>query len=221
MFLEVQERIARACARAGRQPEAVKLIAVTKGRSPEEIRTQVLSCGHRRLGESRIQEWRDKAAQLSDSNIEWHLVGNLQTNKVKYCTGFYLIHSLNSTRLAEALQREGAKRQHIFNVLVEVNLAGETSKQGVATEQAEALVRCAQSFPNLCVQGLMTMAPYSPDPEQARPIFARLQALRDRLGLLELSMGMSGDFEVAIEEGATYVRIGSALFEDGGERQSR
>ena len=210
MFLEVQERIARACARAGRQPEAVKLIAVTKGRSPEAIRTQVIRYGHRRLGESRIQEWRDKAAQLGD--IEWHLVGNLQTNKVKYCTGFALIHSLNSRRLAEALQSEGAKRQHVFNLLVEVNLAGESSKQGVATEQAEALVRYAQSLPYLRVQGLMTMAPYSPDPEQARPIFARLRALRDRLGLLELSMGMSGDFEVAIEEGATYMRIGSALF---------
>jgi pyridoxal phosphate enzyme (YggS family) len=212
MFLEVQERIARACARAGRQPEAVKLIAVTKGRSPEEIRDQVISYGHRRLGESRIQEWRDKATQLSDTNIEWHLVGNLQTNKVKYCTGFALIHSLNSTRLVEALQREGSKRQHVFNVLVEVNLTGETSKQGVATEQAEVLVRYAQSLPYLRVQGLMTMAPYSPDPEQARPIFAQLRALRDRLRLLELSMGMSGDFEVAIEEGATYVRIGSALF---------
>ncbi|MBS3965986.1 MAG: YggS family pyridoxal phosphate-dependent enzyme [Truepera sp.] len=226
MYLEVQERIARACARASRQPEAVKLIAVTKGRSPEEIRTQVISYGHRWLGESRIQEWRDKAAQLSDFNIEWHFVGNLQTNKVKYCTGFALIHSLNSHRLAEALQREGAKRQHVFNVLVEVNLAGETSKQGVATEQAEALVHYAQSLSYLSAQGLMTMAPYSPDPEQARPIFARLRALRDRLGLLELSMGMSGDFEVAIEEGATYVRIGSALFEaihssESSERQSR
>lgn len=211
MYPEVQERIARACARAGRELEAVKLIAVTKGRTPEQISAHVLSYGHRQLGESRIQEWREKAAQLGD--LEWHLVGNLQTNKVKYCTGFALLHSLNSLRLAEALQREGAKRQHIFKVLVEVNLAGETSKQGVAAEQAEKLVRYAQSLPNLSVQGLMTMAPYTDDPEQARPVFRRLRALRDRLGLLELSMGMSGDFEVAVEEGATYVRIGSALFE--------
>lgn len=210
MLLEVQARIARACARVGRDPAGVKLIAATKDRSVEEIAAKVLCFGHRRLGENRIQEWRAKAARLKD--IEWHFIGNLQTNKVKYCHGFYLIHSLTSTRLAEALEREGAKRQHVFNVLVEVNLSGEATKHGVPAEEAEALVRYAQSLPHLNVQGLMTMAPYSKDPEAARPIFRELRRLRDKLGLLELSMGMSGDFEVAVEEGATYVRIGSALF---------
>jgi pyridoxal phosphate enzyme (YggS family) len=210
MFLEVQDKIIKTCEQAGRNPGEVKLIAVTKGHTIEEIDRSVLQHGHRILGENRIQEWREKAEGLQD--IEWHLIGNLQRNKVKYCLPFSLIHSLNSTRLADELQEFGVKKNHVFKVLVEVNVAGEEQKMGVPLEQAEALVHHAQNLSNVQVEGLMTVAPYSDTPDTARPYFVQLRQLRDRLGLRELSMGMSGDFEVAIWEGATIIRIGSALF---------
>jgi PLP dependent protein len=211
MFLEVQDRIIKACEGAGRKPSEVKLVAVTKGHTVAEIDKEILQHGHRILGENRIQEWRDKAGELE--NIEWHLVGNLQRNKVKYCLPFSLIHSLNSERLADELHDFGAKKNHVFKVLVEVNVAGEEQKMGVPLDQALALVDYAKSLPNLSVEGLMTVAPYSNTPDTARPYFVQLRQLRDKLNLRELSMGMSGDFEVAIQEGATIVRIGSALFE--------
>jgi pyridoxal phosphate enzyme (YggS family) len=216
--LEVQRRIVRACARAGRDPAEVKLIAVTKGRDVPEIQRAILAHGHRVLGESRIQEWRGKLGALEGA--EWHFIGNLQTNKVKYCGPFHTVHALNSVRLADALEQEGRKKDHRFRVMVEVNVAGEANKQGVALEGAEALVRYAQRLPHLDVAGLMTIAPYTDDPEAARPVFRALRELRDRLALKELSMGMSGDFEVAVEEGATNVRIGSALF-GAPEREAR
>ena len=207
---EVRERLERACLRAGRDPAEVTLIAVTKGRDAAAIRDHVLSHGHAVLGESRIQEWRGKEAELTGA--EWHLIGSLQTNKVKYCRPFHTLHSLNSERLADALEAHGARHDHTFRVLLEVNVAGEANKQGVALKDAEALVRYAQSLPHLDLAGVMTIAPYADDPEAARPIFRALRGLRDRLALKELSMGMSGDFVVAAEEGATYVRVGSALF---------
>jgi PLP dependent protein len=210
MFLEVQERIIKTCEQAGRKPSEVKLVAVTKGHTVAEIEQEILQHGHRILGENRIQEWRDKAPHLD--NVEWHLIGNLQRNKVKYCLPFRLIHSLNSERLADELQSFGLKKNHVFSVLVEVNVAGEKQKMGIPLNQAEALVYYAQTLPNLNVEGLMTVAPYSDTPDTARPYFVQLRQLRDKLGLRELSMGMSGDFEVAIWEGATIVRIGSALF---------
>lgn len=203
--------MARACARAGRDPAEVTLIAVTKGHGADDIEQQVLRHGHEVLGESRIQEWRSKATELE--NVEWHLIGNLQTNKVKYCRPFHTLHTLNSVRLADALSAYGKKHDHRFRVLLEVNVAGEASKQGVRTDEAESIVRYAQGLSHLEVAGLMTIAPYSDDPEASRPVFRTLRELRDRLALSELSMGMSGDFETAIEEGATYVRVGSALFE--------
>jgi PLP dependent protein len=145
-------------------------------------------------------------------NIEWHFIGNLQRNKVKYCLPFTLIHSLNSERLANELQDFGAKKNHVFKVLVEVNVAGEEQKMGVSLEEAETLVHYSQALPNLAVEGLMAVAPYSDTPDTARPYFVQLRQLRDKLALRELSVGMSGDFETAIWEGATIVRIGSALF---------
>lgn len=208
----IRARLERACERAGRTPDEVRLIAVTKGHTVAEIQEQVLTRGHTTLGESRIQEWRSKADALD--GVEWHLIGNLQTNKVKYCHPFHTLHALNSPRLADALEAYGSKHAHRFRVLIEVNVAGEASKQGVPLQEAETLVRYAQGLPQLEVAGLMTLAPYSGDPEEARPVFRALRELRDRLALRELSMGMSGDFETAIEEGATYVRIGSALFSD-------
>ena len=209
-LLEIQARLEQACRRTGRNPADVTLIAVTKGQSVHSIRENVLAHGHTVLGESRIQEWRTKATELP--GVEWHLIGNLQTNKVKYCRPFHTLHSLNSARLADALEEYGAKRDHVFRVMLEVNVAGEANKQGVLPDETEALTRYAQSLPHLNVAGLMTIAPYDDDPEASRPVFRKLRALRDTLGLKELSMGMSGDFEVAVEEGATYVRVGSALF---------
>lgn len=211
MLNAIQERIFRACERAGRDPSTVTLIAVTKGHDVQEIQEAVLQHRHPVLGESRIQEWRDKYEVLQ--GVEWHFIGNLQTNKVKYCLPFHTIHSLNSVRLADAMEKHGAKKGHMFNVMVEVNVAGEESKQGIELPETVELVRYAQNLTHVNVRGLMTIAPYSDDPETARPIFRKLRELRDRLGLDELSMGMSGDFEVAIEEGATYIRVGSAIFE--------
>jgi PLP dependent protein len=210
MFLEVQERINKTCEQAGRKPGEVKLLAVTKGHSTAEIDREILQHGHRILGENRIQEWREKAKVLQD--IEWHLIGSLQRNKVKYCLPFTLIHSLNSERLADELQSFGAKQNHVFRVLVEVNVAREENKMGVSLEQASVLVQYAQTLANVQVEGLMAVAPYSDTADTARPYFVQLRQLRDMLGLRELSVGMSGDFEVAIWEGATIVRIGSALF---------
>lgn len=209
MLLDIKTRIETACLRVGRKPEDIKLVAVTKGHSPKEIQTAILQYGHCVLGENRIQEWQQKTAL---AGVEWHFIGNLQRNKVKYCRPFYLIHSLNSSRLADELQAFGSKHGHVFRVLIEVNVAGEDTKQGVAITELEKLVTYTQSLSHVSLEGLMTIAPYSDTPDTARPYFAHLRQIRDRLGLKELSMGMSGDFEVAIEEGATIVRIGTALF---------
>lgn len=220
MLIDIQTRIEAACRRAGRDPGEVKLVAVTKGHDVEEIEREVLNKGHGVLGENRVQEWRDKAAAFDEMgaddklgiSIEWHMLGNLQRNKVKYCTPFALIHSLNSVRLADELERQGEKRDHVFRALVEVNVADEDSKRGAGLEEAERLVEYARGLEHVEVKGLMAMAPYADNPEASRPTFVKLHTLRDRLKLEELSMGMSGDFEVAIEEGATIVRIGTAVF---------
>ena len=211
MFEEVQKQIEAACARADRDPSDITLVAVTKGHTPEEIQQAVLRHGHRVLGENRVQEWQGKADELE--NIEWHFIGNLQRNKVKYCQGFTLIHSLNSVRLADEMQKQGENLSHTFRTLVEVNVAGEASKHGIEVAAAEDLVHYASSLSHVEVEGLMTIAPYDDSEKQTRKYFIKLRELRDKLGLKTLSMGMSGDFEIAVEEGATLVRIGSALFE--------
>ena len=186
-FREVQERLEAACERAGRDPEEVKFVAVTKGHSVAEIREAVLQYSHTALGENRVQEWRDKHAVLPDA--EWHFIGNLQRNKVKYCLPFHTIHSLNSVRLADEMEKQGAKREHTFRVMVEVNVAGEDSKEGTAFAEAGALVRHAQSLAHVKVAGLMTIAPYSEDPEDARPYFRKLRERRDELGLKNCRWG--------------------------------
>ena len=211
MLPEVLDRIERACERAGRDPAQVTLVAVTKGHAPDEVRRRILAHGHRILGENRVQEWRDKAEALGPG-IAWHLIGHLQRNKVRYLDGVALIHSLDSERLADALEAEGARRERVVPVLVQVNVAGEASKFGVAPNAAGELARHVAGLEHVELQGLMTMAPYADDPEASRPVFRELRRLGDTLGLPRLSMGMSGDFEVAVEEGATWVRIGSALF---------
>ncbi len=213
MFTELQKRIEAVCHRAGRDPAEITLVAVSKGHSAAEIEAAILRFGHRILGENRVQEWREKAKQLP--NIDWHFIGNLQSNKVKHCTGFSLIHSLNSKRLATVMEEQGQKRNHCFRVMIEVNISGEASKHGLPPSDVAELLHYTQSLPHVEVCGLMTMAPYATNPESSRPIFRALRELRDKLQLKELSMGMSGDFEVAIEEGATYIRVGSALFNQG------
>lgn len=211
MLATVRERLERACERAGRDPREVRLVAVTKGHDADEVRRVLLDRGHRVLGESRVQEWRTKAAALGHG-IEWHLVGHLQTNKVRYCRPFTLLHGVDSARLITALEQDGAKHGHVFPVLLQVNVSGEASKYGVAAGELEELAARLDDAPHVRLEGLMTMAPFDPDPERARPLFAALRSLSERFAGGRTSMGMSDDFEVAVEEGATWVRIGSALF---------
>lgn len=207
---EVLEAMEAACRRAGRDPKGVRLVAVTKGRSVEEIREKVLRYGSFPLGESRVQEALKKMEVLK---AEWHLIGPLQRNKAKFAPRFALIHSLDSLRLAEALEQVGAKAGMRLKVLVEVNLGREPRKHGFLEEELpEALARIRE-MEHLSVLGLMTVPPIGPE-AVVRPIFRRLSELADRYGLPERSMGMSDDFHIAIEEGATLVRVGRALFVD-------
>jgi pyridoxal phosphate enzyme (YggS family) len=214
---ETNRRIAAAARRAGRGPDDVQLVVVTKSRPVEEIR-DVLACGAGILGENRIQEALDKIPQLPPETV-WHMIGHLQRNKAKQAVGnFAMIHSLDSQRLAEALQRHADDADQTVEVLLEVNVSGEESKFGLAPHEVLPLLKLqATSFDRLRVRGLMTMAPFVDDTEEVRPVFRALCALRDRLrdsgyDLPHLSMGMTNDYEVAIEEGATIVRIGTAIF---------
>ena len=211
MLADVRERIERACARAGRDHREVRLVAVTKGHDADAVRAALLDHGHRVLGESRVQEWRTKAEALGP-DVEWHLVGHLQTNKVRYCRGFALLHGVDSARLIDALEADGERHDHVFPVLLQVNVAGESAKYGVDPGDIGDLVARVRDAPHVRLEGLMTLAPYDPDPERARPVFRALRALAERHADGKTSMGMSGDFEVAIEEGATWIRVGSALF---------
>lgn len=209
----VRRRIADAAASVGRDPAGVRLIAVTKSHDADVVADVVLAEGVRDLGENRVQEWRAKAEALPD-DVVWHHVGTLQRNKVKYLAAARVpwIHSLDSERLADALEVQGAKHDHVFKALVEVNVAGEAAKQGVAPDALEALLAHAAPLAHVDVVGLMTMAPYATDPEVARPVFRTLAEWADAYALPERSMGMSGDLEVAVQEGATMVRVGAATF---------
>lgn len=217
----VEERILAACTRSGRRREEVKLVAVTKTVSIE-VALSLPELGLFHLGESRPQELWRKAAALPPT-IQWHLVGHLQRNKIERTLSIvHLIHSVDSLHLLVALNEEAAKRQALVNVLLEVNASREATKHGFAPEEVPGLAATIAGLQNARVCGLMTMAAFEDDPERTRPTFARVRALRDRLQqelgsslpLDHLSMGMSNDFEVAIEEGATLVRIGTALFEE-------
>lgn len=209
----VEARIVRACARSGRNREDVRLVAVTKGHDAAEVRTRIVASGVHDLGENRVQEWRDKSDALGDG-ITWHFIGNLQTNKVKYLAAGRVpwVHSVNSARLAEALSDRAGRVGHRFRILVEVDVADEEAKQGVPIADLDALVSACRSLPHVDLVGLMAMAPWSDSPETSRPYFRELVRLADTYDLPERSIGMSGDFDVAIEEGATIVRVGSALF---------
>lgn len=212
----VREGIAEAALRSGRRPEEVKLIGATKGVPPERI-LEAVEAGLDTIGENYVQEAQRKYEVIGD-RVKWHMIGRLQSNKAKHAVRlFEVIHSLSSLKLAQELQKRAQKEGRRIRVLVQVNLSGEETKAGVSPEGLPELIRAAVGMPNLEVLGLMTMPPYSEDPEDSRPFFRRLRELRDRLAeggiiLPELSMGMSNDYQVAVEEGATMVRIGTAIF---------
>ena len=219
---QVRLHVAEAAVHSGRSADAVTIIAVTKTVPVERI-ALAYELGLKVFGENRVQEARAKIAALEYPLVRWHLIGHLQSNKVARAVELFdLIQSVDSVHLAEALEHSAAARGRTISVLLQVNVSGEASKEGVSPADLPTLAAEAQRMPHLRVQGLMTIAPYTTEPDEVRPVFRRLRELRD--GLRErfpqgswdaLSMGMSNDFAVAIEEGATMVRIGRALF---GER---
>jgi pyridoxal phosphate enzyme (YggS family) len=227
---EVSAHIGEAARAAGREPSSVRLVAVSK-LQPVEALVEALRAGHRRFGENYVQEalgkqaalaaYPDAAIRAAARDVEWHLIGPVQRNKARdAATSFTLVHTVDRRELAEALARRGAARGEPVPVLVQVNVSGEASKAGVAPDDAPALVDAVLASPSLGLRGLMTIPAPVARPEDARPAFAALRALRDRLvaagrpaaALAELSMGMSDDYRVAIGEGATLVRVGSAVF---------
>lgn len=216
----VKERMAQAACKSGREPDAVRLVTVTKTVPVERIveAGKVDGCV---FGENKVQEARDKIETLGTESYHWHFIGHLQRNKVKYIPGlFELIHSVDNSELAEDIHRYSLQADLVTPVLIQVNVSGEASKSGVKPEGLEELLDMLVSLSGISVRGLMTIPPYDPDPEKSRKHFAALRKLRDRMrsvnieniGMDELSMGMSNDFEVAIEEGATWVRVGTAIF---------
>ena len=220
---KVRGRIQRACERAGRDPAGVTLLAVSKNH-PATAVEEASRLGLSYFGESRIQEARVKIPQCPN-RLHWHMIGHLQSNKVKDALGlFEMIESIDSLALAEELQKQAEKQARYVKILLEINVAGESSKHGWDPVRVLEDFETVNRFSRLEIHGLMTIAPYAVDPEKVRPVFSRLRELRDRcaekLGapVPVLSMGMSGDLEVAIEEGATLVRVGTALF---GERPKR
>lgn len=219
---KIRERIALAASRTGRDPSRVQLVAVSKTVHADRVRAAA-EAGADIFGENYIQEAREKFACLSDLSVSWHFIGHLQSNKAKYAVRMFdLIHTVDSDKLADALNAAAEKIGKVQDVLVQVNLSMETTKSGVTEDAAEPLIRHIRACPHLRVRGLMTMPPFFDDPEAARPYFKALRLLAESLtakipdlALNILSMGMTGDFEAAVEEGATLVRVGTAIF---GER---
>jgi len=216
----VEERIAAACRRSGRRREDVKLVAISKTHPPEAIRA-AFAAGLRDFGENRVQEAQSKFPRLTDLGVTWHLVGHLQSNKAHTAREiFNWVHSVDSLRLADKLAQASAPGSEPLPVLIEVNLGGEASKAGVKASEVAGLAAKIGGLPALSLRGLMVIPPYLENPEAVRPCFRQLRALAceienlhlPNISMQELSMGMSHDFEVAIEEGATLVRVGTAIF---------
>ena len=212
----VRERIEGAARRVSRDPKEIKLVAVSKTVEAERIR-EAIEAGVTILGENYVQEAQKKIEQIGKA-VSWHLIGHLQSNKAKHAVNlFEAIHSLDSIPLAEELNRRAEKADRKIPVMIEVNLSGEPTKFGTEEERVFGIAKKVLDLGNLSLDGLMTMPPYFDDPEMNRPFFERLRVLKDKMAkegipMKELSMGMSNDFEVAIEEGATYVRVGTAIF---------
>ena len=217
----VLNNIEKACKKAGRASEDVTLIAVSKTK-PVTMLQEIYDHGCRDFGENKVQELVDKYEVLP-KDIKWHMIGHLQRNKVKYIVDkVYLIHSVDSLRLAEEISKEALKKNVEVNILVEVNVANEETKFGTTSQEAIELVDKISKLPGIHIKGLMTIAPYVEDSEENRQYFAQLKQLSvdiitkniDNVSMDILSMGMSGDYEVAVEEGATYVRVGTGIFGD-------
>lgn len=235
---QIEKRIQAACDRSGRAREEVLLIAVSKTKPASMVR-EAMEAGIRDFGENKVQELCEKAEEIKEfsgqpadrtgaESLNWHLIGHLQRNKVKYVADkACLIHSVDSLRLAEEIQKEAEKKDCHVDILIEVNIGDEESKSGVAKEEAVGLVRTVASLSRVHIKGLMAIAPVAAEPEESRPYFREMARLREEIRLMELpgvemrelSMGMTGDFEVAIEEGATMVRVGTAIF--GGRNYNR
>ena len=218
----VEENIKKACEKVGRDVNEVTLIAVSKTK-PYTAIEEALPTGVKDYGENKVQELCDKY-EILPKDIKWHMIGHLQRNKVKYLVGkASLIHSVDSIRLAEQIEKEFAKADEIANILIEVNMAQEESKFGITSEETEQLVREIAKFPHIRIKGLMTIAPYTDNPESNRVYFRNMKKLSvdienkniDNVSMSVLSMGMTGDYQVAVEEGATLVRVGTGIF---GER---
>ena len=221
---QVKERIRKACESCNRDTESVRLVAVSKT-IPAETVKQAIEAGVTVLGENYVQEAREKFNALVQYPVSWHFIGHLQSNKAKYAVRLFdLIHSVDSFKLARELDKQAKKVDKIQQVLVQVNISAEDTKSGISADEAPGLISEISQLENLSIKGLMTMPPFFYQPEKVKPFFAALRELRDQIrqqglpnvSLEELSMGMTGDFEVAIEEGATLVRIGTAIF---GERK--
>ena len=219
---QIHRQIEHACKGCGRNPDQVKLIAVSKVKPATAI-DEAFAAGQQRFGESYVQEFRDKKEQVS-SPVQWHFIGHLQSNKVKYLRGeVAMIHSVDRLSLAKEIDRQWGAIDAVAQILLQVNVGDESSKAGCAVAELEPLARAVAQLPHIKICGLMCLPPYNDDPEQIRPYFRLLRELAQQIKALkipnvamdELSMGMSGDFEVAIEEGATLIRIGTAIF---GER---
>ncbi len=219
---KVEEEIRRACERAGRSEQDVTLVCVSKTK-PAEMIQEAYDLGKREFGENKAQEMKEKE-EILPKDIHWHFIGHLQTNKIKYVLGrACLIHSVDSLHLAQAIEAECQKRELEADILVEINVAREASKFGLGIEGAEQLIRDISRLSHLHIQGLMTVAPFVEEPEENRIIFRQLKQLSvdikgkniDNVNMNVLSMGMTGDYQVAIEEGATHVRVGTGIF---GER---
>ena len=216
---EVLRRISAACGRVGRNPEDVTLIAVSKTMPVEAIR-EAMDCGMVDFGENRPQELRDKQKEITEP-LRWHMIGSLQSNKLKYVVGkTVMIHSVDSVELAKEIAQMSLKKDVVTDVLIEINIAGEASKHGVSPEAAELFIRDIGNLSNVRVRGLMTVAPYTENAEENRLYFRKMKQLMvdinskniDNISMDVLSMGMTGDYEVAVEEGATLVRVGTGIF---------
>ncbi len=208
----VRKRIAEAAEKSGRDPEAVRLIVVTKEADAEEIKEAIAS-GVRDIGENRVKDARLKKELLDSHVLAWHMIGHLQTNKAADAVKmFSIIHSVDSIKSVHAIDSQAKKIRKVQDIMIEVNVSGEGSKFGIKPEALGNFLEETRSLKHVKALGLMTMAPFTDDAETARPYFRKLKKLRDACGLKELSMGMTQDFEVAVEEGATMVRVGSAIF---------